>query len=188
MTNSRGWGLLLPLTGFLRACASPGSRARFASRCEYRLQGVGQLGRAHAQLRNAMPHQPAQQLFSPRSYIHVHLAAVFRGAFAPEKSPFLHAVYQFHGAVVLDLQPFGQAANGWLLIRRQSAQRQHAHVLLRLEADRPRHLLAVIQIPPDQKSELRKCLIFSSARESAHEYDYIVQRLDRVQKITQTLR
>src|SRR5580700_6261139 len=84
MTNSRGWGLLLPLSGFLRVRASPRSRARFASRCKHRLQGVRQVGRAHAQLRNAMPHQPAQELFSPRSNVHVHLAAVFRGAFAPE--------------------------------------------------------------------------------------------------------
>jgi hypothetical protein len=110
MRNSRGWGLLLPLTGFLRARASAGPRARFASRRKYGLQGVRQFGRAHTQLRNPVPHQPAQQFLSPRSHEHVHLAAVFRGAFAAEKPPLLHAVHQFHGAVVLDLQPLGQAA------------------------------------------------------------------------------
>jgi hypothetical protein len=111
-----GWGLLLPLTGFLRARASAGPRARFASRRKYGLQGVRQFRRAHTQLRNPVPHQPAQQFFSPRSHEHVHLAAVFRGAFSAEKSPLLHAVYQFHGAVVLDLQPLGEAANGRLLV------------------------------------------------------------------------
>ncbi len=133
MTNSRGWSLLLPLSDFLRVSVSPPAYVRFAgSRRKHRLQGVRQVGRAHAQLRKAMPHEPAQQLFSPRRNEHVHLAAVFRGAFAAEKSPLLHAVHQFHGTVVLDLQPFGQAANGRLLVHRQAAQRQHAHILLRL--------------------------------------------------------
>ncbi len=184
MTSLRRGDLLLPLSDFLRVSVSPPAHVRFAgSRREYCLQRVRQFGRAHTQLRNPVPHQPAQQLFSPRSHVYVHLAPVFRRPFAAEKPPLLHAVHQLDGTVVLDLQAFGQAANGWLLIRRQSAQRQHAHILLRLEANRPRRLLAVIQIPPDQESELCKCLIFSSARGSAHTYDYIVQRLDRVQKI-----
>ena len=72
--------------------------------------------------------------------------------------------------------------NGWLLIRRQSAQRQHAHILLRLEANRPRNLFSIIQILPNQKTELRKSLILSGLGRSTHLVQYIVRRYDRIQK------
>jgi hypothetical protein len=73
------------------------------------------------------------------------------------KAPLLHAVHQFHGAVVLDLQ--------------------------RLEANRPRNLVSIIQIPPNQKTELRKSLILSGLGRSTHLTQYIVRRYDRSQKV-----
>jgi hypothetical protein len=111
--------LLLPFSGFSLIHSLPPSRTRIArSGGEHCLQGARKFGSAHSQLSDAVPHKPAQQLFSSWSYVNVHLPAVPAGTFATKEAPFFHAVHQLNGAVVLDLQPFGQTANGGFLVRR----------------------------------------------------------------------
>jgi|SRR5690348_7032652 len=119
MGNSEGGGLILPFAGSSLVRASPPCEPRYArSGCEHGLQGACQLGCSYPQLGDAVPHEPTEQLFSSRSYVHMHLAPVPDRTFATKQSPAFHAVYEFHGAVMLDLQAFGQAANGWFLTGR----------------------------------------------------------------------
>ena len=109
-----------------------------------------------------------------RRDVHDDVTPVSLRAFPPKKPALFHAVHQFDGAVVLDLQPFGETADGRFLIVRQPAQCQQTHVLLRLEPNRPGGLFAVIDVPPDEKTELGESAVFSSACGASHPHDYIV--------------
>jgi|SRR5579872_5501876 len=123
-----------------------------------------------------MPDQPAEQGLSMSRDVHDDVPPVSLGAFPPKKPPLFHAVHQFDGAVMLDLQPFGETADGWFLIGGKPAQCQQNHVLLGLEPNRPGGLFAVIDVTPDEKTKLGEGPVFSSACGAIHPGYYIAQR------------
>ena len=91
-----------------------------------------------------MPDEPAEQRFSMRRDVHDDVTPVSLRAFPPKKPALFHAVHQLDGAVMLDLQPLGETADGRFLIVGQPAQCQQTHVLLRLEPNRPGGLFALL--------------------------------------------
>jgi len=138
------------------------------------VQSPGESRRDDAKLVDAVPDEPAEKRFSMRRNVHDDVTPVSLGAFPPKKPALFHAVHQLDGAVMLDLQPFGEAADGWFLVGGQPAQRQQTHVLLRLESNRPGGLFAVIDVPPDEKTKLGEGAVFSNACGASHRRYYIV--------------
>ena len=140
------------------------------------MQSPSQGRRDDAKFVDAVPDEAAKQRFSMRRDVYDDVTPVPLGAFTPEKPSLFHAVHQLDRAVMLDLQPLGQTADRRFLIGRQAAQRQQAHVLLRLKPNGTCRLFAVIEIPPDEKTELGEGAIFNSAGGAIHPLHYIVQR------------
>jgi len=67
-----------------------------------------------------------------------------------------HAIHQFHGAVVANLQALGQIADGGTMARAVEAlDGQQQLVLLRFQTVVPRSFLAEMQKLPDVVAELR---------------------------------
>ena len=140
------------------------------------MQGPGESRREDPKLIDPMPDKPAEQRFSMRRYVHDDVTSVSLGAFPPKKPALFHAVHQFDGAVMLDLQPFSETADGWFLIGGQPAQCQQTHVLLRLEPNRPGGLFGVIDVPPYEKTKLGERAVFGSACGVSHPRYYIAER------------
>ena len=84
-------------------------------RVENGLQSARQFRPADTQLSEAVAHQPAKHLFSPLCNVYMNLAPVSFGPLAAKQSPLFHSIDEFDSAVVLDLQPFSEAAESRLL-------------------------------------------------------------------------
>jgi hypothetical protein len=77
---------------------------------------------------------------------------------ALDQSLCLHAVDQLDHAVVPELQPVGQLADGGPVAVGESLERQQEDVLLRGQPVAADGLLAEAQIAADREPELRQCL------------------------------
>jgi len=98
----------------------------------------------------------------------IDLAPVALPPLAPDEAPALQAIDQLDRAVVLDLEPLRQLADRRLPIRRQPPQRQEQLVLLRLETDGARCLLAPAQELPEPVPELGKRLVVLVTQDLPH--------------------
>ena len=83
-------------------------------------------------------------------------ATVFLPDFADHVAALRQTIHQLNRAVVFDLQPFRQLANGRKLARRQSLDRQEELMLLRLDSLRSRGIFAVTEKPPYLMAEFRQ--------------------------------
>ena len=80
-----------------------------------------------------------------------------------EQSMNFHAIHQLDGAVMLDLQPLGEHANGGLLRAWQPLNRKQGLMLLGLDAGGTRGLLAEIHETPNLVAKFRQPLVIEAA-------------------------
>jgi hypothetical protein len=99
-----------------------------------------------AQLRQVACSELLQLGFSARGELHNHLPAVRWRARARNQPPLNQPVHQFNRTVMLDLQPFRQDANAWVVV---ASNRQQQLMLVRLKTGCARCLLAEMEKPPD---------------------------------------
>jgi hypothetical protein len=77
--------------------------------------------------------------------MHDDLTAIVMVARPHHQTTVFGAVNELDCAVLFKLQPLCQSADPGLLSRGQAANRQHKLILLRVQASRPRRLLAEVQ-------------------------------------------
>ena len=94
-----------------------------------------------------------QNSFTVRSNVQQDLAPVLTAAPAADKACGLQAVYQFHRAVVANLQPFRQFRDPWTDLPGQPFDCQQELVLLGLKSGFARRLLAEMQKSADEAPE-----------------------------------
>ena len=90
---------------------------------------------------------------------HDYLAAVLLAEFAGHVPMLFQAAHQLHSAVMLELQPFGQFADGCLGAIRQSLDRQQKLVLLRFHPQRTNLFFAEAKKAPDLMPELSQSAV-----------------------------
>ena len=89
-----------------------------------------------------------------------HLAAILLAGLPRDVSQLLQPVYQFHRAVMFQLQPLGQFADGRRGAVRQTLDGQQQLVLLGLHAGGPHLLLAEAEKSPDLIAEFGQRAVF----------------------------
>lgn len=73
-----------------------------------------------------------------------NLTPIFATAHSFQKAVYFKTIDEFHGAVVLDLKPFGKDPNGGVTRNGQSLDSEQSLILLRLDTSGTRGLLAQI--------------------------------------------
>jgi hypothetical protein len=73
-----------------------------------------------------------------------NLTSIFATAHSFQKAVYFKTIDEFHGAVVLDLKPFGKDANGGVTRNGQPLDGKQSLILLGLDASGTRGLLAQI--------------------------------------------
>ena len=118
--------------------------------------------------------QRMQQPFAGRGQTDVDLATVFCRYAPHDRSTLAQTVDQLNGAVMPDLQPGGQLADGGYDLRRQSCDREQKLVLLRFKTVGARRFLAVAEKTPDVVSKFRQRAKAGGGKILRH--SYIVSR------------
>jgi hypothetical protein len=115
-----------------------------------------------SQFDDPLPHDLFQQLFPARLQQHQNLPAVFSSARPSHITSRFHAIYQFHGAVVAQRQSLRQSAYGSRLPFGQPASSQQQQILLRLQPNLARRVIAFLQESPDAVAQFgqRAILLF----------------------------
>ncbi len=107
----------------------------------------------------AVRHRHALELsFAPGRKSHEYLPPIHPAPRTTYQSPFLEAIHQFDGAVMLDLQALCENADGRFLCGRNAFDGQQRLVLLRLEPCRARVAFAEVQVPANGISKIRQRL------------------------------
>lgn len=83
-----------------------------------------------------------KQLFTPHSHLDQDLASVDIATASCRESSLDQAIHQFHGAVMADLETFGENPNGRTLSLGEALDGKQELVLLGLEASGPRFAFA----------------------------------------------
>lgn len=89
-----------------------------------------------------------------RGELDEHTAAVLDAAAAPDKAARFEAVEQLDGAVMAELETFGEIADGDFLVRRRALRGEHELVLLRLESGFTRGVFAEAKEEPQLVAKL----------------------------------
>jgi hypothetical protein len=79
----------------------------------------------------------------------MHFAPILRAATPMDEPLLLQTVYQFHGAVMEDLQAFRKVRDARQLAWRNPFERKHELMLLRFHASLVRHFLAEMHEAPN---------------------------------------
>jgi hypothetical protein len=105
---------------------------------------------------------PPENSFSARRQMQKHSPPVRARARALQQAVRLEPVHEFHGAVMLDLQPLRQIAHRGVVAVGQALYGQEGLVLLRLDACGSNSLLAQILKSADFVTKIGKRLIVNS--------------------------
>ena len=122
-------------------------------------QCVEQLPPRRIQLRLMAHREAAQNTFTFRRQPKQHLPAVVLASRSFAQVGDLEPICELYGAMMLNLQPFRQHANGRLLAVRKSLNHQQRLMLLGLNSSLARGTFAEIEEPPEFISESRQSLI-----------------------------
>ncbi len=111
----------------------------------------------------------------------MHFAPIVRAATSPDEPFFLQTVYQFHGAVMQDLQAFCKIRDARQLVWRNPFECKHELVLLRFHASSLRHFLAEMHKAPNPVTKFGESPIGFDLNDVwircvSHELHYIVIR------------
>jgi len=95
------------------------------------------------------PGEPLQQALAPASQVEQYLAMIAFISHAPNQPLFLQPVREFYGAVVVNLEPFGERSHRRLAFGGQALDCQQRLVLMRLDSCFTRSAFAEVQKPPN---------------------------------------
>jgi hypothetical protein len=129
-----------------------------------RLQCAKQPRPCGAQFPSVRNRQFRKQLFAASSDDELHLSPISAVARTPNPSGRFQTTAQLDRAVVANLQPLGQGADGRFLSERRSFDCQQRLVLLWLDPCRTRDALAEIQEAANLIAEVRQGLVVDRAR------------------------
>ena len=109
---------------------------------------------------NALAGQARKNRLPATGEVHDDVAPVGPRTDPPQQLPLLQAIHQFHHAVMAEAHALGQRADRGLAAQRQPAQDPKKHVLLGLEMDVARRLLASAEKNADLVPKFRQRTAF----------------------------